>query len=229
MEKSPKPQEDHFKYNDFLANTFIGMSDGLTIPFILAAGLSAVADTNSTIVIAGFAALAVGSVAMGLGGYQAGKSELAYTQSELKREYNEIEKDTGPEEVKKFFANIGLSEAMQEKAAEELLKDKKQWVDFMKKYELSVDSTDPKRAAKSALTIGLSYIAGGLITLSPYFFTNPPLEALKISMALTITCLLFFGFFKSRFAGQNPFWGALRVTLTAAMAAAAAFGVARLF
>ena len=219
------------KSSDFLRDVVIGMSDGLTVPFALAAGLSGAVDSNSIIVIAGIAEVAAGSIAMGLGGYLAGKTELEHYQSELKREYEEVENvpDIEKEEVKTFFANIGLSEDMQEKAAEEISKDKKQWVDFMMKHELGLDKPDPKRATKSALNIGLSYGVGGLVPLSPYFFVDTPGEGLKISAALTLICLFIFGFFKSKITGVNPWWGAIRVTLIGALAAGAAFGVAKLF
>ena len=118
---------------------------------------------------------------------------------------------------------------MQAKATEEIARDKKQWVDFMMKYELGLDKPDPKRATKSALNIGLSYAVGGLVPLSPYFFTDTPLQALEISAILTLLCLFIFGYFKSRMTGVNPWWGALRVTLIGALAASAAFGVAKLF
>ncbi|MGZ8556939.1 MAG: VIT1/CCC1 transporter family protein [Chitinophagaceae bacterium] len=224
-------QENHLKSSDFLRDVVIGMSDGLTVPFALAAGLSGAVDSNAIIVIAGIAEVAAGSIAMGLGGYLAGKTEIDHYQSELKREYEEIEKvpEVEKEEVKSFFANIGLSEEMQEKATEEISKDKKQWVDFMMKYELGLDKPDPKRATKSALNIGLSYAAGGLVPLSPYFFVDTPVEGLKISAGVTLLCLFIFGFFKSKITGVNPWLGAMRVTLIGALAAAAAFGVAKLF
>jgi vacuolar iron transporter family protein len=224
-------EEKHLKSSDVLTDVVIGMSDGLTVPFALAAGLSGAVSSNSIIVIAGIAEIAAGSIAMGLGGYLAGKTELDHYQTELKREYDEVEKvpDKEKEEVKEFFANIGLSEEMQEKATEEISKDKKQWVDFMMKYELGLDKPDPKRATKSALNIGISYITGGLVPLSPYFFTSSPIVALKISVAVTLICLFTFGFFKSKITGINPWSGALRVTLIGALAAAAAFSVAKLF
>jgi VIT1/CCC1 family predicted Fe2+/Mn2+ transporter len=118
---------------------------------------------------------------------------------------------------------------MQLKATEEISKDKKQWVDFMMKYELGLDKPDPKRATKSALNIGLSYAAGGLVPLSPYLFLDTPTEALKISVVFTLICLFIFGFFKSRITGVNQWWGALRTTMIGAVAAGAAFGVAKLF
>jgi VIT1/CCC1 family predicted Fe2+/Mn2+ transporter len=223
--------EKHLRSSDLLTDVVIGMSDGLTVPFALAAGLSGAVSDTSIIVIAGIAEIAAGSIAMGLGGYLAGKTEIDHYKSELKRENEEV--DTMPEaekeEVRDFFANIGLSEEMQQKAAEEIAKDKKQWVDFMMKYELGLDKPDPKRATKSALNIGLSYAVGGLVPLSPYFFTDIPSEALRISAIITLACLFVFGFFKSRITGVNPWWGAARVTVIGALAASAAFGVARLF
>jgi len=224
-------EEKHLKSSDFLTDIVIGMSDGLTVPFALAAGLSGAVSSNSIIVIAGIAEIAAGSIAMGLGGYLAGKTESDHYQTELKREYDEVEKvpEKEKDEVKEFFANIGLSEEMQVKATEEIAKDKKQWVDFMMKYELGLDEPDPKRATKSALNIGLSYIVGGIIPLSPYFFIHNSSEALKISVAATLVCLFVFGFFKSKVTGVQPFMGAIRVTLIGALAAGAAFAVASLF
>jgi VIT1/CCC1 family predicted Fe2+/Mn2+ transporter len=224
-------QEKHLRNSDFLTDIVIGMSDGLTVPFALAAGLSGAAASTSIIVVAGIAEIAAGSIAMGLGGYLAGKTEQDHYQTELKREYEEV--DNTPEkekqEVKSFFANIGLSEEMQEKAMEEIARDRDQWVAFMMKHELGLEKPDPRRATKSALNIGLSYAIGGLVPLSPYFFTSHPIDGLKISAALTLIFLFIFGFFKSRITGVNPWAGALRVTLIGALAASAAFGVARLF
>jgi len=224
-------EEQHLKSSDMLRDVVIGMSDGLTVPFALAAGLSGAVVSTDIIVIAGIAEIAAGSIAMGLGGYLAGKTEQDHYNSELKREYYEVDnlRHKEVEETKEFFANIGLSEELQEKATEEIAKDKKQWVDFMMKYELGLDKPDSKRATKSAMNIGLSYVVGGLVPLSPYFFTSSPAEALKISAVVTLLCLFVFGFFKSRITGMNPWWGAIRVALIGAVAASAAFGVAKLF
>ncbi len=223
--------EEHLKSSDLLTDVVIGMSDGLTVPFALAAGLSGAVDSTSIIVIAGIAEVAAGSIAMGLGGYLAGKTEQDHYYSELKREYYEVDnlRHREIEETKEFFKNIGLSEDLQNKATEEIAKDKKQWVEFMMKYELGLDKPDPRRATKSALNIGLSYVAGGLVPLSPYFFVNSPSEGLSISVAVTLLCLFVFGWFKSKITGVHPWWGALRVMLIGAAAAAAAFGVAKLF
>jgi vacuolar iron transporter family protein len=223
--------EEHLKSSDLLRDVVIGMSDGLTVPFALAAGLSGAVDSTNIIVIAGIAEIAAGSIAMGLGGYLAGKTEQDHYNSELKREYYEVEnlRHREIEETKEFFKNIGLSEELQTKATEEIAKDKKQWVEFMMKYELGLEKPDPKRATKSALNIGLSYVVGGLVPLSPYFFIDSPTQALSISLVVTLLCLFVFGWFKSKITGVHPWWGAIRVTLIGAAAAAAAFGVAKLF
>ena len=223
--------EEHLKSSDLIRDIVIGMSDGLTVPFALAAGLSGAVANSGIIVIAGIAEIAAGSIAMGLGGYLAGKTEQDHYDSELKREYEEVERvpEMEKQEVREFFAQIGLSKDIQFKATEEIAQDKKQWVDFMMKYELGLEQPDPKRATKSALNIGLSYIAGGIIPLSPYFFIHDSGKALQVSVIATLICLFTFGYFKSRITGVHPLWGAIKVTLIGAVAAGAAFGVAKLF
>ncbi len=222
--------ENHMNSSEMLRDIVIGMSDGLTVPFALAAGLSGAVHDSSIIVIAGIAEIAAGSIAMGLGGYLAGKTEQDHYASEVKREYDEIEnlRHREIEETKEFFASIGLSKEIQDKATEEISRDKDRWVDFMMKYELGLEKPDPKRATKSAMNIGLSYIAGGIIPLSPYFFIKNSFEALQYSVIATLICLFLFGFFKSKMTGINPWKGALRVMLIGALAAGAAFGVAKL-
>lgn len=223
--------ENHLKSSDLLRDIVIGMSDGLTVPFALAAGLSGAVDSSKIVVIAGIAEIAAGSIAMGLGGYLAGKTEQDHYASEIKREYDEIEhmRHREIQETKEFFANIGLSEEIQDKATEEISKDNDKWVDFMMKYELGLDKPDPKRATKSALNIGLSYVLGGIIPLSPYFFISDSRTALYYSVTATLCCLFLFGYFKSKITGIHAWLGALRVTMIGALAAAAAFGVAKLF
>jgi VIT1/CCC1 family predicted Fe2+/Mn2+ transporter len=222
--------EHHFQSSDLIRDIVIGMSDGLTVPFALAAGLSGAVDSTSLIIIAGLAEIAAGSIAMGLGGYLAGKTEIDHYNSELKREHEEVERvpQREKEEVKDFFANLGLSEEVQNQAVEEMTKDKDKWVDFMMKYELGLDKPDEKRARKSAFNIGISYIAGGIIPLSPYFFATNGITGLKISAVVTLICLFIFGYFKSKITGVSPLGGGLRVMLIGALAAACAFAIARL-
>ena len=230
LHHEPQHNEEHLKSSNALRDIVIGMSDGLTVPFALAAGLSGAVNSTAIIVIAGIAEIAAGSIAMGLGGYLAGKTEQDHYYTEEKREYYEVEnlRPKEIEETKEFFEKIGLSKELQDKATEEISKDKKQWVDFMMKYELGLEKPDPRRATKSALNIGLSYVVGGLVPLSPYFFVQSPAEGLKISAIVTLICLFIFGWFKSKLTGINPWSGGLRVAFIGAVAAAAAFTVAKL-
>ncbi len=222
--------ETHLKSSDFITDVVIGMSDGLTVPFALAAGMSSAVSDNDIVTTAGMAEIIAGSIAMGLGGFLAGKTEQEHYTSELKREYDEV--DTVPErekaEIKEIFAEYGLSKAAQDMLADELAKDKDKWVNFMMKYELGLEKPDANRARKSALNIGLSYVVGGIIPLVPYFLTNTPTEGLKISALITVACLFTFGYFKSKVTGQPLLAGAVKVTLIGTLAAAAAFAVARL-
>ncbi|MDQ0108933.1 VIT1/CCC1 family predicted Fe2+/Mn2+ transporter [Chitinophaga terrae (ex Kim and Jung 2007)] len=223
-------QEEHLKSSDFITDMVIGMSDGLTVPFALAAGLSGAVSDNSIILTAGIAEIVAGCIAMGLGGYLAGKTEIEHYQSELSREYQEV--DTVPEkemeEVKEIFAEYGLSTQAQELIATELAKDKTKWVNFMMKFELGLEAPNPARARNSALTIGASYFVGGLLPLSAYLFTNTPEQGLIGSTILTVICLFVFGYFKSKVTGQPAVQGAFKVTLIGLLAAAAAFGIAKL-
>jgi VIT1/CCC1 family predicted Fe2+/Mn2+ transporter len=224
-------KEEHMESSDFITDIVIGMSDGLTVPFALAAGLSGAVQSNSVVITAGIAEIVAGSIAMGLGGYLAGKTEQEHYQNELKREYDEVEEIPEKEkgEVKLVFAQYGLNESIQNIVADELAKDKDKWVDFMMKYELGLEKPDINRARNSAATIGISYITGGLIPLSAYFFTQTPYQGLLISALLTIICLFVFGYFKSKVTGQPPLRGALKVTVIGITAAAAAFLVAKSF
>lgn len=216
--------------SDLLRDVVIGMSDGLTVPFALAAGLSGAVATSSIVIIAGIAEIAAGSIAMGLGGYLAGKTEQDHYNSELKREYAEVERipEMEKKEVQDFFESIGLSEDLQMKATEEIATDKKQWVDFMMKFELGLEKPDPRRAQRSALNIGVSYVVGGIIPLSPYFFISDSKEALKFSVIATLICLFVFGYFKSKVTGVPVLSGALKVMLIGALAAGAAYSIAML-
>jgi vacuolar iron transporter family protein len=223
-------KEQRLTSNAWLSDIAIGMSDGLIVPFALAAGLSGAVTGTGIIVVAGMVAIAAGSIAMGLGGYFSGKTEQDDYTSQLKREYDEVNdvRHNDIEQTKEFFANLGLSEELQEQATQEVAKDKDKWTEFIKKYELA-KKPDPNRATKSAWNIGLSYVIGGLVPLSPYFFTDSPSTGLKYSVAFTLICLFIFGWFKSKLTGVHPLWGAVRITMIATIAAAAAFGVAKIF
>ena len=220
--------EKHLKSSDFITDIVIGMSDGLTVPFALAAGLSGAVSSNTIVITAGIAEIVAGCIAMGLGGYLAGKTEQEHYESELRKEYYEVE--TIPEkeihEVKEVFAEYGIDESGQTLLANQLAKDKTKWVNFMMKFELGLEEPNPQRARNSALTIGMAYLVGGLLPLSAYFFTNTPKDGLIMSAIITTICLFVFGYFKSKVTGQPPLKGALKVTGIGLIAAAAAYYVA---
>lgn len=223
-------EEKHFQSSEKVRDFVIGMSDGLTVPFALAAGLSGATGDTGLIITAGLAEIAAGSIAMGLGGYLAGRTEIEHYESEERREYDEIENlhEVEIRETKEIFAGYGLNEELQETIAREMAKHPKQWVDFMMRFELGLERPDKNRAHQSAFIIAISYIVGGLIPLSAYFFTSSSLEGLKYSCAITVVCLIVFGLVKSKLTGQPLLKGALRVTIIGVLAAAAAFGLAKL-
>src|SRR5437868_3426234 len=160
--------ERHFTAGETVRDVVVGMSDGLTVPFALAAGLSGAVDSTSIVITAGLAEIAAGSIAMGLGGYLAGQSELEHYNNEEKREYEEIETlyDVEVRETKEIFAAYGVSEQHQDIITREIARDKKKWVDFMMRFELGLERPDKNRARESAFVIGISYVIGGLIPLS---------------------------------------------------------------
>jgi len=229
--KHAKHTETHFQSSDLVTDIVIGMSDGLTVPFALAAGLSGAVPNTKIIVIAGLAEVAAGSIAMALGGYLAGRTEVDHYDAEVKREQYEVDHmpEKEKEEVREIFAGMGMSAGTQHLVVEEMSQDKEKWVDFMMRYELGLEKPDPRRARNSAFNIGISYIVGGMVPLSPYFFTADPAEGLKWSCVITVVCLFVFGFLKAKATGQNTWGGAVRVTLIGSLAAAAAFFIARLF
>ncbi|WP_158799189.1 VIT1/CCC1 transporter family protein [Pedobacter sp. L105] len=222
-------KEKHITSSETIRDIVIGMSDGLTVPFALAAGLSGAVNSSGIVVTAGLAEIVAGSIAMGLGGFLAGRTDADHYYAELKREYEEVERVPEEEkvEVREIFAGFGLSDALQHKIADEMAKDKDKWVEFMMSYELGLQEPDAGRATKSALTIGVSYIIGGIIPLSPYIFIDNSQIALYYSCTFTLICLFIFGYFKSKLTGQPAFSGAIKVVIIGALAAAAAFGIAK--
>ncbi len=223
-------EEQHFQSSEKVRDFVIGMSDGLTVPFALAAGLSGAVNESAIVITAGLAEIAAGSIAMGLGGYLAGRTEIEHYDAEEQREYEEIEKlhEVEIRETKEIFAEYGLDGDMQEKIAREMAKNPKKWVDFMMRFELGLERPDKNRALQSAMVIGVSYIIGGLIPLSAYFFTENVGDGLKYSIIITMICLVLFGLVKSKLTGQPLFKGTMRVALVGALAAAAAYLLAKL-
>jgi VIT1/CCC1 family predicted Fe2+/Mn2+ transporter len=221
--------ERHFTASDVVRDIVIGMSDGLTVPFALAAGLTgAIAKTN-IIVTAGLAEIAAGSIAMGLGGYLAAKSDAEHYAKEREREKREVAEIPHEEmkEVAEVFEEYGLTREQTRPLVEALRKQPKKWIDFMMRFELGLEKPDPKRAVTSALTIGGAYVAGGIIPLAPYIVTSNASVALLFSITVTLLALLVFGFIKGRFTGTRPLRSALQTALIGSAAAGAAFMIAR--
>ncbi len=227
--------ERHFTASDVVRDIVIGMADGLTVPFALAAGLSGglagIADPNGIIVTAGLAEIAAGSIAMGLGGYLAAKSDAEHYAKEREREKREVAEIPHEEmrEVSEVFQQYGLTEEETRPIVEALRKQPKKWIDFMMRFELGLEKPEPRRAMTSALTIGGAYTAGGLIPLAPYILSSNPTTALLVSMALTLLALLVFGFVKGRFTGMRPVRSALQTAMIGSAAAAAAFLIGNVF
>jgi VIT1/CCC1 family predicted Fe2+/Mn2+ transporter len=208
----------------------IGMSDGLTVPFALAAGLSGAAAAINIVVTAGLAEIAAGSIGMGLGGYLAARTDAEHYAAEQAREQQEIVDvpQQEEEEVAQVFGEYGLADEQIGPVVAGIRADQRRWVDFMMRFELGLEAPDPARARQSALTIALSYSAGGLIPLSPYILLHSLSTALWVSVGLTLTALLIFGYVKAHFTGLNPLRGAVQTVLIGGLAAATAFAIARL-
>lgn len=223
--------EKHFTSTELIRDIVIGMSDGLTVPFALAAGLTGVVAASHLIITAGLAEVAAGSIAMGLGGYLAARGDAEHYASERKREQYEVGAlpDREAQEVSEVFQSYGLTAAASAPLVAALQKRPEAYVDFMMRFELGLEEPDPKRALTSALTIAGAYIAGGLIPLGPYFLLSQAHVALLWSAGVTLLALAVFGYFKARATGAPAIRGALQTVLIGGLAAAAAFLIARAF
>jgi VIT1/CCC1 family predicted Fe2+/Mn2+ transporter len=221
--------ERHFTSGETVRDIVIGMSDGLTVPFALAAGLSGAVQSTSIVITAGLAEIAAGSIAMGLGGYLAARSDAEHYASERLREQTEVRQipEAEAKEVSDVFASYGVSAEDAAPVVSALRARPEAWVDFMMRFELGLEAPDPKRALVSAATIAGAYIAGGLIPLAPYFVFSAAARALAVSVAFTLLALFVFGYVKGHFTGARPIRSALQTALVGGLAAAAAFGIAR--
>ena len=222
--------ERHFTSGEIVRDIVIGMSDGLTVPFALAAGLTGAINSTGIIVTAGLAEIAAGSIAMGLGGYLAAKSDAEHYTKEREREKREVAEIPHEEmrEVAEVFQAYGLTEDETWQIVQALKRQPQNWIDFMMRFELGLEKPNPRRALTSALTIAGAYIAGGFIPLSPYILANTAQAALLSSVVFTLSALLVFGFVKGRFTGTRPMRSALQTALIGSLAAGAAFLIARL-
>lgn len=222
--------EKHFTGSEVIRDIVIGMSDGLTVPFALAAGLSGIASSTAIVITGGLAEIAAGAISMGLGGYLAARSDAEHYASERENERNEVEIIPAKEveEVEDVFLSYGLEKEHSALIAKALSKRPEAWIDFMMRFELGLEKPAPKRALKSAITIALSYIASGMIPLSPYMLISNTNSALLFSIIFTLAALFIFGYIKARFTGGRPFRSAFQTALIGSLAAAAAFGLSKL-
>ncbi|MGB7620845.1 MAG: VIT1/CCC1 transporter family protein [Terriglobia bacterium] len=221
--------EKHFTASATVRDIVIGMSDGLTVPFALAAGLSGAVAATTIIVTAGFAEIAAGAIAMGLGGYLAARTDEEHYASEKAREDRETLElpEEEAKEVAAIFRSYGLDEDHVHAVVQAVRSDRSRWVDFMMRFELGIEPPDPQRARSSALTIALAYVFGGLIPLSPYLLLSSVHTALIGSIFVTLLALLVFGYIKGRFTVKTPLRAALQTASVGGLAAAAAFAIAK--
>jgi vacuolar iron transporter family protein len=221
--------ERHFTGSQLVRDIVIGMSDGLTVPFALAAGLSGAVANARIIVVAGLAEIAAGSIAMGLGGYLAAKGDAEHYEHELAREWREVKEipEAEAEEVAEVLESYGLTQQEATPVVTALRERPRDWVDFMMRFELGLEKPEPSRARNSAATIALSYIAGGFIPLSPYMIVAQPRLGFLISVIVTITALGVFGLIKGKFTGTRPGRSAMQTMVIGGVAAAAAYLLAR--
>lgn len=222
--------EEHFTAGDIVRHVVIGMSDGLTVPFALAAGISGAVASSHVVVTAGLAEVAAGSIAMGLGGYLAARGDAEHYVRERHREESEVKEKTAAEEaeVVDILTRYGVHEAASKAVVDALKRQPNRWVDFMMRFELGLERPNPRRALASAVTIGGAYVAGGLFPLLPYMLIGQAASALLVSIGLTLAALLVFGFVKGRVSGARPLRSAIQTVVIGGLAAAAAFGLARL-
>ena len=222
--------EKHFTSTETVRDIVIGMSDGLTVPFALAAGLSGATSATAIVVTAGLAEIAAGSIAMGLGGFMAARTDAEHYAAEREREYRETRElpEREFDEVSTIFQGFGMTAAQAKPIVEALAADSDRYVDFMMQYELGLEKPDKSRELKSALTIGLSYIAGGFIPLMPYIVIQGMQNALPVSVTVTLIALFVFGAIKGKFTGAPVLRAGLQTLLIGGIAAGVAFAVAKL-
>lgn len=220
--------EKHFLSSELLRDLVIGMSDGLTVPFALAAGLTGAAQSAGVVVTAGLAEIAAGSIAMGLGGFLAGRNDSQHYQAEIRREYEEVERvpEQEKQEIVDLMGGYGVSPEDCAPLVSALASNPQNWVNFMMRFELGLEEPDPSRAWKSALTIAAAYAVGGFIPLCPYFFVTEARMGLLISVLFTLMALGLFGYLKGKATGSSALASALQTTFIGALTAAAAFLVA---
>jgi VIT1/CCC1 family predicted Fe2+/Mn2+ transporter len=228
---TPDHHEHHFEAGQSVRDIVIGLSDGLTVPFALAAGLSGAVASTHLIVLAGLAEIAAGSIAMGLGGYLAARGDAEHYAAERLREEREIverERDE-EEEIYEIFEQYGVERQSAAPVLTALKANPKAWVDFMMRFELGLEVPVHGQARRSALTIALAYVVGGVVPLSPYMALGSDVAlALRVSVGVTLLALAVFGGIKGRVTGTGWLRSAAQTVVIGGAAASAAYALARL-
>jgi len=222
--------EEHTHEGVSVRDVILGVSDGLTVPFALAAGLSGAVESNFIVFLAGVAEMLAGGIAMGLGGYLSEKSHAEIYRKELAREQYEVQRVPEQEkrEVRDIWKSRGYDGEELEQLVEAIIKDRRRWVDFMMREELGMIEPAVGAALKTSLTIGVSYVAGALVPLFPFILPLTIPQALLMSSATTLTTLFLVGIFKARYTGGLWWRSGLETLLIGAAAAGAAYVLVRL-
>lgn len=227
---SQAPHDRHARSSEFVRDVVLGMADGLTVPFALAAGVTAAHGSSNLVITAGVAEIAAGAIAMGLGGYLSVQAELDHYRGAYSRELHDTE--TAPEEerteVRDILSGIGLNDPHLREVVDAIASDRHRWVNFMMRYELGLAEPNVRRAPFCAATIGTSYVVGGIIPLLPYFFASDAMHALVISAIVTLVALFVFGVGKAKITSTPVLKSGLQTMLIGALASSVAFALARL-
>jgi VIT1/CCC1 family predicted Fe2+/Mn2+ transporter len=223
-------EETHVESSAALRDFVIGLSDGLTVPFALAAGLSGAIDSTALIVTAGIAEIAAGAIAMGLGGFLAARTDADHYDSEYRREAREIVEVPHVEEreVAGILREFGVPEAQLAIVTDAIKQHPEKWVNFMMRFELGLEKPDPRRQLVSPLIIGSAYVLGGFIPLMPYLLLKNVSAALPASILVTLAALFMFGAFRGHYTGMPKWRSGFHTALIGALAAAVAYALASL-
>jgi VIT1/CCC1 family predicted Fe2+/Mn2+ transporter len=223
--------ERHVSGGDAIRDVILGMSDGLTTPFALAAGLAAASTSHLLVVIGGLSEIAAGAISMGLGGYLAAQGAAEAYRSELAREIYETEAMPTEEraEVRSIFRGYGLHGLALEQATNAVTAERDAWVRFMMREELGLEEPAPNAALWSAARIAGSYAIAGLVPLVPYLFPLSLERALAWSSVLTMIALALFGAVKGRYIGTSSLRSAGQTVLVGSVAAGVAYAIGRAF
>ena len=222
--------ERHSSSTQTIRDLVLGMADGLTVPFALAAGITGAVAASGLVVTAGMAEIVAGAISMGLGGYLAARTEVVHYAREYARELRETHEipDEERAEVAQIMYNYGVREPVLTRVVNEIASDREQWVAFMMRNELGLERPDERAAPRSAVLVGGGYVLGGIFPLAPYVFVPDAHIALYWSIACTSLALLAFGAIRARVLATPVASGAAQTWFIGAVAAAAAYGLARL-